>query len=138
MLIIAFSYSILLSQMAKKKNLSYKEKMAKALESLPSPLEDKKHRIFIVFENSRARSNETRFEHIIHERHELKPSDIRRILHKINTSSLKKDQERKDTYNLYTERNNYGKEYIKISMELNFKRSNITTVKTIFITTNLK
>ena len=124
--------------MAKKKELTYEEKMFKALELIPNPLEDKKHRIYIVFEDSKARSNQTRFEHIILARHELKPSDIKRIPNQIKSSVLKKDKERNNTYNLYISRNNYRIEFIKISIELNFKKSNVAVVKTIFITKNIK
>ena len=112
--------------------------MIKALDSIPKPLEDKKHRIYVVFEDSRARSNQTRFEHIILPRHELKPSDIKRIPKQIKSSVLKKDKERSNTYNLYIVRNSYGTEFIKISIELDFKKSNTAIVKTIFITKNVK
>ena len=124
--------------MTKRKGLSYEERMINALMKLPNPLEDKKHRIFVYFIDNRARSNETRFEHISLLRHDLIPNDIRRIASQINKSTLKKDSERKDTYNLYIVRNNYGKEYIKISLELNFDKSNNAIVKTIFITKNMK
>ena len=124
--------------MTKKKHLSYEEKIINALNEIPNPLEDKKHRIFIKIENDRARSNESRFEHIISSRHELQQSDIKRIPKKIGTSELKKDKERTDTYNLYIKRNNYGDDYIKISLEIDFKKSNVGIVKTIFITRVLK
>ena len=115
-----------------------KKKMMKAILSLPNPIEDKRHRIFIVFEDNRARSNETRFEHIINERHELKPSDIKRIPKMIKSSILRKDETKTNTYNLYIERNNYKKEYIKIALDLNFEKSNIAIVKTVFITQKFK
>ena len=124
--------------MAKTKNLTREEKLIEALNKLPNLLEDKKHRILIFFTNSHARSNQKRFDHISVLRHDLLPGDIRRIVKQINKSILKKDVERKDTYNLYIERNNYKKEYIKISLELNFKESNKAQVKTIFITKNMK
>ena len=124
--------------MAKRKGLSYEEKMINALKKLPSPIIDKKHRIRIYFENNRARSNESRFEHISLTRHELHPCDFDKILRRINKSILKKDCERKNTYNLYVKRDNFGKEYIKVSLELNFSKSNEAYVKTVFITTILK
>ena len=124
--------------MAKKQILTYEQKIFNALDSLPNPLEDKKHRIFIVFDNRRARSNEDRYEHIASFRHELTTHDIKRIPKRLKTSILKKDLERKNTYNLYIERNSFSGEYIKISMNLNFKESNKAIVKTIFITKNLK
>ena len=124
--------------MAKKKGLSYEEKMISALSSLPSPLIDKKHGIVIVLENDRASSNENRIEHIIDSRHDLKPNDIKRIPKRIDEAIFKKDKERKDTYNLYIERNNYRKQYIKISMKIEFEKSNKATIKTIFITDHIK
>ena len=120
--------------MAKKKGLSYEQKMIKALSELPNPIIDNKHRIKIIVEDNKARSNETRFEHISLQRHDLKPADIKRIPEKIKSSDFKKDAERKDTYNIYIKRNNVGKEYIKISLEIDFKKSNEAFVKTIFIT----
>ena len=124
--------------MAKRKGLSYEEKMIRALNKIPCPLEDKKHRILIYFVNNRARSNESRFEHISLLRHDLNTNDIKRIVEHINESTLKKDLERKDTYNLYIKRNNYGCEFIKISLEIDFTKSNDATVKTMFITRNIK
>ena len=68
----------------------------------------------------------------------LNIGDFRRIVQHINESTLKKDIERKDTYNLYIKRNNYGNEYIKISLEIDYTKSNEAIVKTIFITKNIK
>ena len=124
--------------MAKRKGLSYEERMINALKKIPCPLEDKKHRILLFFEDNRARSNQSRFEHISLSRHDLYLGDVKRIIKHISESILKKDLERKDTYNLYIKRNNYGNEYIKISLELNFHKSNDAIVKTIFITTTVK
>ena len=124
--------------MAKRKGLSYEGKIIKALEELPCPIEDKKHRILIYFINDRASSNKSRFEHISLERHELSTKDFKRIIKKINDSILKKDPERKDTYNLYIKRNNFDDDYIKISLEIDYKKSNKAVVKTMFITKNIK
>lgn len=65
--------------MAKKKGLSYEEKMLNALEKLPNPIIDKKHNLRIYIIDDRVRSNQSRFEHIIESRHGLRPSDIERI-----------------------------------------------------------
>ena len=92
----------------------------------------------IVLDNNRARSNESRFEHIAVSRHELLPSDIKQIPKRIETSILKKDKERTNTYNIYIARNGHVGEYIKISIEIDFKKSNIGFVKTIYITRNNK
>ena len=122
----------------KQRFLTYEQKMIRALKSLPHPIEDKKHRIKIIFRNDRARSNQSRFEHIIVPRHELLPSDIKQIVKGVNTSILKKDEERTNTYNLFIKRNSFSNEYIKISMEIDFKKSNIAVVKTMFIIKNCK
>lgn len=124
--------------MAKRKGLSYEQKMLNALKKLPSPLIDNKHRLKIHFIDDRARSNQGRFDHIIVFRHGLTQSNIERIIEKINNSILKKDPERTDTYNLYIKRNNVGNKYIKMSLYIDFNKSNDAFVKTIFITTNLK
>ena len=124
--------------MPKRKRLTYEEKMINALNKLSCPLEDRKHRIKIYFVDNQARSNESRFEHISLSRHDLHTSDLKRIVEHINESTLRKDAERKNTYNLYIKRNNYGCEYIKISLEIDFAKSNEATVKTMFITTNVK
>ena len=124
--------------MAKNKRVTYEEKIIKSLEELPNPIMDKKHGLEIFFINNRARSNESRFEHISVDRHELKPRDIKRIVVAIKTSILRKDKQRKNTYNLYIKRTNYNDEYIKISLYANFQKNNEAIVKTIFITKNFK
>ena len=124
--------------MARKKRLSYEEKMVKALRSIPNPIEDKRHGIFIYFIDERARSNESRFEHIIEKRHELLPSDIKRIPKCIKKAIFRIDQERKETYNIYIRRNNYSDEYIKVSLKIEPEKPDIAVVKTIFITKYVK
>ena len=120
--------------MSKKKKLTSNEKIQKALEQLPNPIIDKKHGIKIICINDRARSNQSRIEHIVLQRHSLTPSDIERIAKNINESDLIKDKERKFTYNLYFRRNSYNNEYIKVSLNLDFKVSNEAKIKTVFIT----
>lgn len=85
--------------MKKRKNLSYEQKLIGALKKLPNPLEDKKHNILIFIDDSRARSNQSRFEHIVDPKHKLLVSDIERIARCINASKLKTDRNRKDTFN---------------------------------------
>lgn len=122
--------------MTKKKELTHEEKIEKALSELPFPITDEKHRIKIFCVNDKARSNQTRFEHISVEFHELTVRDIERIPKQINVSELKMDHSKKDTFNLYIKRNSFSKEYIKIGLELNFKESNEAKIRTIFITKN--
>lgn len=124
--------------MAKTKGLSYEEKLIKALKELPCPLEDKRHNLKIYFDDNKARSNQSRFEHIVMRRHELLPSDIKRIPRYIKYCIFKRDPERTDTYNIYIKRNSYSDEYIKISVTINQREPSFALVKTIFITKVLK
>lgn len=124
--------------MTKRNGLTYEQKIINALEKLPSPIEDKRHGIVIIFENDRARSNQSRFEHIATSRHGLKPSDIKRIPRHIKSCIFKKDMERTNTYNIYIKRNNYDNAYIKISVEISVGEPRVAVVKTIFITKTLK
>lgn len=120
--------------MAKRKSLSYEEKMINALRKLPSPLIDERHNLKIYFDDNRARSNESRFKHIVNPRHGLLASDIERISRYIKVSKLKKDQERKETFNLFIKRNGFNDEYIKISLRIGNNDPREAVVKTIFIT----
>jgi len=124
--------------MAKKKGLSYEQKLINALKKLPVPLEDRRHNLLIYLDDDRARSNQSRLEHIISMRHGLKPSDIERIPRYLKTSIFKKEKDRRDTANIYIKRNNYGEQYIKISLRTDEEEPNKAFIKTIFITKNMK
>ena len=124
--------------MAKRKGLSYEEKLINALRKLPSPLEDKRHNLKIYFDDDRARSNESRFEHIVNQRHGLRPCDIERISRYIKSCVFKKDLERVGTFNIYIKRNSVSKEYIKISVKIEPDEPDVALVKTIFITSVIK
>ena len=124
--------------MAKKKGITHEQKIINALNALPDVIEDTKHRIKVMFINDQARSNESRFEHISLDRHELSVNDIKRIQKQISKSELKIDNERTKTYSIYIKRNNYNNEYIKLSVTLDFKISNEAKVKTVYITKNIK
>lgn len=124
--------------MAKKKGLSYEQKMINALNKLPNPLHDYRHNIDIYFVNNRARSNQSRFEHIINIKHGLKPSDIERIPRNISKCIFKLDNERKESYNIYIRKNSQRGEYIKISIKINPATPTIAIVKTIYITKLIK
>ena len=124
--------------MAKRKGLSYEQKLINALKKLPVPLEDKRHNLKIYFNDNRARSNRSRFEHITEFRHGLIASDIERIPRYIKTCIFKRDLERTETFNIYIRRNNYSDEYIKISVKINPRCPDIAVVKTMYITTIVK
>ena len=125
--------------MARKiKGLTYEQKMVDALNKLPNPLLDKRHDILIYLVNNKVRNNESRFDHIIDSRHELNTNDIKRISKNIKKAILKKDRDRKDTFNLYIRRKNYGEEYIKISLKIEAKNPKEAEIRTIYITKNVK
>ena len=87
--------------MTKKTNGKYDLKLIEALKKLPSQIEDKKHGFIIVVRNDRARSNETRFEHIAKKNHQLKVRDIELIPEGINKyAKFSKSLELKDTYSI--------------------------------------
>ena len=119
--------------MAKHKGQTYEQKLTEALKKLPSPLIDKRHNLKIYFNDDKARSNQSRFEHIIDPRHGLLASDIERIARYINVSKLKMDHERKETFNLFVKRNSFNNKYIKVSLRITEKEPKIANVKTIFI-----
>ena len=104
--------------MAKKKRLTYEQKLINALRKIPVPLFDRRHNLNIYFDDNRARSNESRFQHIVNQRHGLVPADIDRIPRYIKTCIFKKDSERTGTCNIYIKRNTVSDEYIKISLKI--------------------
>lgn len=124
--------------MAKKSGVTYEQKLIAALKKLPNPLIDVKHNIKIYFKDNRARSNQSRFDHIVDPRHGLRPSDIERIPRYLKTGIFRRDLERKRTYNIYLRRNNTREEYIKIVVEMKRHELNIAIVKTIYISKVVK
>ena len=124
--------------MAKRKGLTYEQKLIDALEKLPNPLIDKRHNLKIYFVDNRARSNQSRFEHIVNQRHGLRPSDLERITRYIKKCIFKRDPDRVETYNIYVRRRNYSEEYIKICVRIDPSDPEIAIVKTIFITRVVK
>ena len=62
--------------MAKKSLGKYDQNIIEALEKLPKLMEDKRHGFVIEVKDDKARSNETRFQHIAKRTHELKVRDI--------------------------------------------------------------
>ncbi|MBE6142237.1 MAG: hypothetical protein E7175_05315 [Erysipelotrichaceae bacterium] len=124
--------------MAKRKGPTYEEMMSNLLKTLPFPIVDNRHNINIYFYDDRARSNQNRFDHIIDSRHELLPGDIKRIQKCMKKAIFKKDKERTNTFNIYITRNNYGNEYIKISLKIEPEEPHRALVKTVFITKVIK
>ena len=109
-----------------------------AIKKWPMPLEDKKHGYFIYLEE-RARSNESRIDHIIEYGHDLKVRDIKLVPQGIKKYfAYKKDKVYKNTYNYYIKRGGHDKGLIKVSIQIDPRNSNYAWIKTIFITYVIK
>ena len=124
--------------MAKQKGPTYEQKLTEALKKLPWPLIDKRHNIKIYINNDKARSNQSRFDHIVNQRHGLRQSDIEKTPKRLKKCIFKKDLERKGTFSIYIPRSNISDEYIKISIKIDPKEPEVALIKTIFITRVIK
>ena len=121
--------------MSKKRNSKYYDKnIIEALQKLPETIEDKKHNLIIYVRNDQARSNETRFEHIAKNAHELKardiesiPSGIRRYVY------FKKSKELKGTYYYLIKRKGEDRGFIQVTVQTTDKTAKKVYIKTIYI-----
>ena len=112
--------------------------LIEAIEKWPNPMYDKKHGYYIYVEG-RARSNQTRIEHIVEYGHDLKARDLELIPNGIkNYFEYKKDPVYKDTFNYYIKRGGEDKGLIKVSIQIDGKERKRAWVKTIFITYRIK
>lgn len=99
---------------------------------------DKKHGYYIYLEG-RARSNQSRLEHIIEYGHDLKARDLRLVPKGIiEYRDYKKDPVYKNTYNYYIKRSGKDKGFIKVSIRINDYDNKRAWIKTIFITYKIK
>ena len=126
--------------MSKKRSANfYDQKIIEALRKLPSPIEDKRHNLLIYVEDDRSRSNETRFEHIAKNYHELKVKDIEAIPKGIvQYVKFKKSKELKETYYYYIKRKNDKGGFIRLAVKLFEGEKKKAYIKTIFITYRIK
>lgn len=125
--------------MGKKKAYDIDDKLLEYIKSVKSPLLDKRHNITIYLDDNRARSNQSRFEHIVRKDHRLSINDLKRLFSEYNcTSKFRKDKKHKHTYCYYVKRNHSSNEYIKMCIYIDDEAKRIAKVKTIFITRNLK
>lgn len=112
--------------------------LIKAIEKWPNPIQDKKHGYDIYIEG-RARSNQTRIEHIVEYGHNLKVRDLELVPHGIkNYFSYNKDPNYKNTFNYYLKRGGEDKGFIKVSVRISDDDPTYAWIKTIFITYNIK
>lgn len=125
--------------MAKKANEKYDIKLIEALKKLPPLIEDKRHGFVIQIRDDKARSNETRFQHIAKKMHELKVRDIESIPEGIkNYVKFTVSKELKDTYYYFINRKGKDKGFIQLAIKLKEGEKKVYYVKTIFISYRLK
>lgn len=125
--------------MAKKTNEKYDLKLIEALKKLPSQIEDKKHGFIIAIRNDRARSNETRFEHIAKKNHQLKVRDIELIPEGIiKYAKFSKSLDLKDTYYYYILRKGKDKGFVQVAIKLIEGEKNLYYIKTVFVSYRIK
>lgn len=125
--------------MAKKANEKYDIKLIEALKKLPPLIEDKRHGFIIQIRDDKARSNETRFQHIAKKMHELKVRDIESIPEGIkNYVKFTVSKELKDTYYYFINRKGKDKGFIQLAIKLKEGEKKVYYVKTIFISYRLK
>ena len=125
--------------MKRNANEKYDQKLIAALEELPSTIEDKKHGFTIIVRNDRARSNETRFEHIAKRNHQLKVRDIEAIPEGVKEYiKFSKSIELKDTYYYHINRKGRDKGFIQLAIKLIEGEKNAYYIKTIFISYRIK
>ena len=125
--------------MSKKSSINYSQNLIDALNKLPSPIYDERHDLTVYLDNDKARSNQTRLEHIAKVTHNLKVKDIESIPRGIKKESrVKKDSFKKSTFNYYFPRESNKKEFIKISVLVDKNNKKKVTIKTIFVAKQMK
>ena len=112
--------------------------LIEAIEKWPNPMHDKKHGYYIYVEG-RARSNQTRVEHIIEYGHDLKARDLELVPNGIkNYFEYRKDSVYKNTFNYYIKRGGQDKGFIKVSVRISDYDNKYAWIKTVFITYKIK
>ena len=111
--------------------------LIQAISKLDLPLYDKKHNLYLHIEG-RARSNQTRVDHIVEFGHNLKVRDIETINDLNNYSFFKKDSSYKHTVNYYFKRQGRDKGMIKIAARVSEINPTKAWIKTIYITYRIK
>lgn len=125
--------------MAPNKPKSYNpEHLIEVIKKWPNPMYDKRHNYYLYIEG-RARSNQTKVDHIVEYGHDLKARDLELIPDGItNYFAYKKDPIYKDTFNYYLIRKGLDKGFVKISIQIDSTNHNKAWIKTIYITYKIK
>ena len=125
--------------MSKRKPKIYNpELLIKAIKKWPNPMYDKRHKYYIYVEG-RARTTQTRVEHIVEFGHDLKVRDLEMVPEGIfKYFEYKKDPIYKNTFNYYLIRKGKDRGFIKISIQVDHKDSSKAWIKTIYIAHKIK
>ncbi len=125
--------------MSKKKPKTYNPKsLILAIEKWPNPIHDPKHG-YDIYVEGRARSNQSRVEHIVKYGHDLKVRDLNLIPKGIeHYFEYKKDPIYKNTYNYYIKRGGIDKGFIKVSIRISDDNPTHAWIKTVYITYKIK
>lgn len=115
------------------------EHLIEEIKKWPNPMHDKKHGYDLYLTDDRARSNESRIDHIVEYGHDLKVRDLRLVPNGIkNYFDYRKDPIYKDTFNYYLRRGGKDRGFIKVSIQIDGNDSKKAWIKTIYITYNVK
>ena len=125
--------------MSKKKPHVYSPThLLEAIKKWTIPMHDKKHGYYIHIKE-KARSNQTRVEHIVRCGHDLKVRDLELVPQGINNYfEYRKDPVYKNTYNYYIPRAGMDKGFIKVSIRICDSDNTYAWIKTVYITYKIK
>ena len=114
------------------------EHLIEALRKWPNPMVDIKHG-YSIYVEGRARSNQTREQHIVEYSHDLKVRDLQLVPKGItNYFYYKKDPVYKNTWNYYIRRKGEDKGFIKVSVRVDDYNPQRAWIKTVFVTYKIK
>lgn len=127
-----------ISMSKKKLRVHNPTNLIETIKKWPNPIIDKKHG-YKIYVEGRARSNQTREEHIAENRHDLKTRDLELVPQGIkNYFEYRKDPVYKDTFNYYIERKGMDRGFVKVSIQIDGKNSKHAWIKTIYVTYKIK
>ena len=125
--------------MSKKDNLKFNPALINALKEISFPIYDKKHNLYVYAVDDRARSNESRFEHIAKNHHELKVRDIEDLPIGIQSAfRFRKSNNKKGTYYYFYQRRGESKGFIQVSIQIMKNNPRKAYIKTIYVVYRIK
>lgn len=123
----------------KRKQPKIDSNLINALNKIDFPIYDKKHDLYIYAIDNRARSNESRFEHIAKSHHELKVRDIEGIPDGIeNYFKFTKSTTLKETFYYFYKRKGESKGFVQLAIKLFKNNKKKAYIKTIYIAYRIK